>query len=272
MAESDLVRRVLVAAVGVPILVSMFWLGGPYLLFGILVIAAGGTKEFLEMQKQKGLHPWKWFGTAASLIWCIWVHQFGIGHSLFPILFLFLTSLLLPLFSHRTETRFNDGLLTFAGVFYAGFLGSFALVIRNFSNSGGSDGKKIALLVLLAIWATDIAAYFVGRFFGKRHPFPTISPSKTGAGFVGGLAGALCTTYLGANLFGLSSVSAGLGIGIIVGVGAQVGDLVESMMKRDAGVKDSSSVIPGHGGILDRFDSFLFAFPLVYMYLAFLHQ
>ena len=272
MAESNLVRRVLVASVGVPILVSMFWFGGTFLLAGILVIAAGGTIEFLEMQKQKGLHPWKWFGTAASLIWCIWVHQFGIGHSLFPILILLLTSLLLSLFSHRTETRFNDAFLTFVGVLYAGFLGSFALVIRNFSNSGGSDGKKIALLVLLAVWATEIAAYFVGRFFGKRHPFPTISPSKTCAGFVGGFAGALCTTFTGANLLGLSSLSAGLGIGIIVGLGAQLGDLVESMMKRDAGVKDSSAAIPGHGGILDRFDSFLFAFPLVYIYLAILHQ
>ena len=75
----------------------------------------------------------------------------------------------------------------------------------------------------------------------------------------------------GANILGISTFTKGLGIGLVVGLGAQVGDLVESMMKRDAGVKDSSTIIPGHGGILDRFDSFLFTFPLVYFYLAMVH-
>ena len=271
MAESNLARRVLVAILGAPGLVSMFWLGGLLLRAPLLIIVAGGTIEFLEMQKHKGLHPWKRIGTAASLIWCVWVHQFGIENSIYPLFFLFLTCLILPLFSARIETRFADATFTLLGTLYVGLLGSFTLVVRNLPISGGSDGQTIAMLVLLAIWVTDIAAYSVGGFFGKRHPFPKISPGKTGAGFVGGLAGALCTTLVGANILGISTFTKGLGIGLVVGLGAQVGDLVESMMKRDAGVKDSSTIIPGHGGILDRFDSFLFTFPLVYFYLAMVH-
>ncbi len=269
--ESNLVRRVLVAMVGVPLLLSMFWFGGLFLLVGLLGIIAGGSIEFYNFQESKGLHPWKWFGTAASLIWCVWVYHFGIEHTLYPLTVLLSASLVLSLFSRNVETRFIDAVLTIAGTLYVGYLGSFALGVRNFVPTYGSDGKIIAVLILVAIWATDTVAYFSGRLLGKRHPFPHVSPNKTGAGFAGGLVGALGVSVAGVKLTGIS-LEQGLAMGFIVGIGAQAGDLVASMMKRDAGIKNSSSVFPGHGGFLDRFDSFLFAFPLVYLYLAAMHQ
>ncbi len=271
-ARSNLTRRVLTAAVFGPLLLFLFWVGGRPLLVGLWVVVGTGTWEYYRMQKQKGLQPWTRFGIAASLAWCLWVHWHGNGSLLFPLVGLLLVLLVLSLGRREEKFRLDDAAATLMGVLYVGFLGSFALLVRNFSGAGMSEdgAAAFAVLVLLGIWATDIAAYFAGRFFGRRRPFPHISPGKTTAGFIGGLAGALIAIPAGGRAFGLLSFWEGLGLGLVVGVGALVGDLIGSMVKRDAGVKDASKIIPGHGGILDRFDSFLCVYPLAYLYLSLL--
>ena len=273
VARSNLTQRVLAAAVFGPVLLVLFWIGGFPLLVGLSGVVGAGTWEYYRMQEQKGLHPWTRFGVAASLAWCVWVYEFGSASLLFPLAGLVLCLLVLAL--GRGDTggfRLGDAGATLMGVLYVGFLGSFALLVRNFSKAEMSEGgaAALAVLILIGIWAADIAAYFCGRFLGRRHPFPHLSPGKTGAGFVGGLAGALVTVPAGVQAFGLLCFWEGLGLGLVVGGGALLGDLVESMVKRDAEVKDASGIIPGHGGVLDRFDSFLSVYPLVYLYLSLL--
>ena len=128
----------------------------------------------------------------------------------------------------------------------------------------GADRGWILLLVL-GVWAYDTAAYFVGRRFGRARFLGHISPSKTYAGLIGGLAGS--TLVVMAMLYALGEpVLTGLILGPLLGLSAQAGDLAESMLKRAAGAKDSGTLIPGHGGVLDRVDSFLFAAPVVTLY------
>lgn len=130
----------------------------------------------------------------------------------------------------------------------------------------GADQGWILLLVL-AVWAYDTGAYFAGRQFGRARFLSHISPSKTYAGLVGGLVAS--TVVVGLVLAGLGRwPAAALLLGPLVGLAAQAGDLAESMLKRAAGAKDSGTLIPGHGGILDRVDSFLFAAPVVYLYVV----
>ena len=271
MARSNLTVRVLSAAVFGPLLTVLFFWGGPALFFCLCVVVAGGAWEFYRMCRVKGLQPWTKFGIAASLAWCLGV--FWKGREAMPVLLtgVVLLGLVMAL-SGESGCRLRNLSTTFFGVIYVGCLGSFGLLVRNFSLPEWSEqGAAIfTVLVLFGIWGSDILAYFLGRWLGRWHPFPNVSPGKTDAGFVGALLGALGVILCGVYAFELLSWAEGVGLGILIGLGAPVGDLVESMMKRDTGVKDASTVIPGHGGILDRFDSLLFVFPLVYLYLLFL--
>ncbi|HZI40615.1 MAG TPA: phosphatidate cytidylyltransferase, partial [Gemmatimonadaceae bacterium] len=132
-------------------------------------------------------------------------------------------------------------------------------------------GGLLLLLPVLLTWASDIGAYFVGRAFGKRKLMPSVSPGKTIAGAVGGLAatafvGWLYSRFILTPSTQLAFVRGGIVIfSLLVSVAAQVGDLAESLLKREAGMKDSSHIIPGHGGVLDRFDSLLFVLPVAYV-------
>jgi phosphatidate cytidylyltransferase len=129
-------------------------------------------------------------------------------------------------------------------------------------------GRNALLFLLLCVWVCDSAAYYVGSTFGRRKLAPAISPNKTVAGAVGGILGAAGTSVL-LKMFNLVPWSLGfaLGTGLAIAVFAQLGDLAESMIKRDAGVKDSGSLIPGHGGIMDRVDALLFTVPVFYYFL-----
>lgn len=132
------------------------------------------------------------------------------------------------------------------------------------------DGRRWIFLVLLVVMAADSAAYFVGSKLGRRKLYPQISPNKSWEGSIGGVAGSLVGALLAKVSFfpGLSAMDV-LFVGVLLSVSGQVGDLFESMLKRSFGVKDSGSAIPGHGGLLDRLDSLLFAFPVAYGYALF---
>ena len=130
-------------------------------------------------------------------------------------------------------------------------------------------GMAVIWLVLISIWASDTFAYFVGRSIGKRNIVPTISPNKTLEGFIGGFIGCILTGWIGSLFLGLP-LNFGVGIGVNVGILAPLGDLFESKLKREANKKDSGTLLPGHGGVLDRFDSLLFTAPLVLAYILML--
>ena len=125
------------------------------------------------------------------------------------------------------------------------------------------------LLIFVMIWISDSAAYFVGRFFGKRKLAPKISENKTIEGFLGGVVGVIITGYIIENIFHLPIKGNWIALSIVVAITSPIGDLVESKLKRVFEVKDSSNLIPGHGGFLDRLDSFIFCIPFVYVYFIF---
>ena len=266
MAKSNLIQRVLAAAVFGPVLVVLFWLGNHWLFVMWCGVICIGTWEFYRMLSQKGLQPWTGFGIVISLSWC--AVAFFVGPNAFAFFFLVLLLLMFSIALCRDTAGYrmlNAG-GTLLGVLYVGFLGSFVLIVRNSLPVGASEQGQVAVLILLGIWANDTMAYFFGRWFGRRHPFPTISAAKTEAGFIGGLLSALLVTGLGGQVLGLFNIAQSLILGLLIGIGASLGDLVESMIKRDMDVKDTSELIPGHGGILDRFDSTFFVFPLIYLY------
>src|ERR1700686_1974990 len=154
-----------------------------------------------------------------------------------------------------------------AGALYIGMPFNYYLVLY----SSKSHGMVWALFIIFAVVANDAAALLVGSRIGRRPFFPAISPRKTLEGAVAGVVGAVIVMFVGVSLIiGLRPIHA-IAIGILVGVSAQIGDLVESQMKRIAEVKDSSNLIPGHGGVLDRLDSILFPPILVYFYVTIFH-
>jgi phosphatidate cytidylyltransferase len=178
----------------------------------------------------------------------------------------------------RSEPR--DGFLTWAvtsfGVAYVGLLAPFIAVVAHLAPAGGSATTPIGalnvdagtawmLLLLLVVWGYDSGAYLTGRWLGRRRLIDHISPSKTVEGLVGGLLAATVAAGVGGWLIGLDPWQP-LVIGPIVGLAAQAGDLAESMVKRAAGRTESGFLVPGHGGVLDRIDSFLFAAPVLVAY------
>jgi phosphatidate cytidylyltransferase len=166
---------------------------------------------------------------------------------------------------------------TVFGVLYVGVPLAYGYALRYFDYSVGRNaGTAIVFFPVLLTWASDVGAYAFGRLIGRRKLIPSVSPGKTVAGALGGLLVTLlvAAAYVTWVLRPVASLS--LGVGALVGfalavsAAAQLGDLAESLLKRDAGVKDSSHLIPGHGGVLDRFDSLFFVLPLSYVLLGWL--
>jgi phosphatidate cytidylyltransferase len=161
-----------------------------------------------------------------------------------------------------SDRPFVDWALTLAGALYVGWLSAHFVMLR-----GLPDGMAWTLLALAATWSCDSFAYLVGRVWGRRSFFASVSPHKTWEGALAGWAGATVVVLLGGLALGLSAPEA-LALGAAASLAAICGDLVESMIKRQMGVKDSGGLMPGHGGILDRVDSLLFAVVIVYYFVT----
>ena len=190
-------------------------------------------------------------------------HGFNFDFSLSEILALLLIIIaVVKLFKFKDELYFDSGKLIFT-VIYVALTFGFALGLPSFDAAGHFSLEVFFLFVL--IWSSDSFAYFTGRLFGKHKMAPTISPKKTWEGFAGGV---ILTLILGFFIekYYLELRSNWLVVGFLVSVFAPLGDLVESQLKRSFGVKDSGNIIPGHGGILDRLDSFIICAPVVYLY------
>jgi phosphatidate cytidylyltransferase len=184
------------------------------------------------------------------------------------ITFIIATILLSQLVAGR-DTRYalQDSAILAFGVFYIAWLLSHLISIRQFN-----EGILLVFFLFLVTWANDIAAYYSGRRWGRHPMAPIVSPKKTWEGAAGGLLGSLAGAFACHAWFipSLSTADA-LWLGLLLGIAGPLGDLCESMLKRSAGVKDSGSLIPGHGGILDRIDSLIFTTPAFYYYLLSIH-
>lgn len=276
---SEFPKRLLVAIVLIPIVLGCVWLGGPALVT-LLSLASGlAAWEFYRLAELRGARPLGAVGVVVSALIPVLVHARYLGLWVPPVS---VVALLVPLL--LTVVLFARGSeggpmaavgVTLAGVVYTGGMLSFAYALRYHEFVvDARGGTVLVLLPLVVTWLNDTGAYVAGRALGHAKLMPSVSPGKTWAGAYGAVVASVLTTWALAAfvLPPLAHLSMRpLGI-VVVGVGlslaAQVGDLAESMFKREAGVKDSSQLIPGHGGVLDRVDSLLFTLPVGFVLLG----
>jgi phosphatidate cytidylyltransferase len=247
----------------------------------LVLIIAGmiGLYELYASFTQRGYTPFTRFGFvfAACIIGATW-YQASSGHLLVEAVIAFgmITSLIVALLQAHEEHVLTSWALTMSGVLYVIYLLSYIIPMRAIAtplypgllSAWIAPGVAWIVLTLATTWLGDAFAYFSGRSFGKHLLAPHISPKKTWEGSIGGLLGAIATGIGCVPLLGLPiPLWGGALIGIIAGIIGPLGDLAESQIKRQLGVKDVGSILPGHGGMLDRIDSVLFMLPIVY-YLA----
>lgn len=293
--RSELATRWLVAVVGIPVVAMVIYVGG-WLLAGFLALAAAlGAREVYGFAREAGIRPFTVLGMAGAGLFVVAAALSGGYGGWAELGWGVLLGLVLMGFGAAVWARGPGGRplvaasVTVAGAAYIGGALAFAVLLREVpealapsgvgveGSDSGAQGTSPALLgtLLLALpifvaWVGDAAAFFVGRRWGRRKLIPAVSPKKTVEGGVSGLAasvvaaGLYAPLVLSATPFAVSWAGALL-MGLLLGAAAQVGDLMISVLKREAGVKDSGGLIPGHGGVLDRLDSLFTAVPMAYL-------
>lgn len=255
--------RVLSAVIGIPLILLLVWLGSwSLLIFTGLVMLLGSIELMVMFKKIKIRVP-----VGITLLLVLGTLLVGGLGNIESRLFFLLASLIfimIMLVIFYPKYSLFDGMAILFIVLYMGLLVHIYL-IRELT-----QGLMWLLFVLICIWASDTLAYFVGKKFGTRKLIPLVSPGKTIEGSVGGLAGCILVAGIFALIYPEISFGFFVFLAFLVGIFAQLGDLWESLIKRRVGVKDSSKLIPGHGGILDRFDSMFFTMPVIYYCLLFI--
>jgi len=276
---SELPKRVLFALVGAPLTIALIYFGGWILATALGAIAAIGAWELYRMAREAGYEPMENAGIVLAAIVPLMVHAtylgvFRVTITVAALLFLALTAGVI--WARGTQRKPLVSLaITVVGVIYPALV-TYMYPIRYHDYAIDARAGTFLLMLPIALtWATDTGAYFVGRSMGRHKLIPSVSPAKTIEGAVGGVAIAILAAWLYVIFLlrpfaHLSMRPVGLTVfAIIVSCTGQIGDLAESLFKRDAGVKDSSRLLPGHGGILDRFDSLLFVLPVAYVLLGY---
>jgi len=260
-------QRVITAVIAIPVVLAFVWLSGWWGFAVAFLAVILSVYELHNMMVHEGYHPIIWMSFALSILFLL--------AAMFPQQRLILLEvglsaallITLPLLFVRKKLdgAMVDWSLTLAIPVYLGWPMSVFLLLRGFQG-GITPGFWWVLTVFLGVWGFDSGAFFAGHFFGKHKLAPSISPAKTWEGVAGGLvfsiaAALLCTTWP----LGVSWYLAIL-LGILIGIASTLGDLTESLIKRQTHVKDSGQFMPGHGGLLDRIDSLLFAVIVVFIF------
>ena len=276
--DSELVRRVGFAAAAIPLALLIIWHGGLPLAALLAVAGALGTGELFGLAERGGIRPARAFGMATAaaipLVAYLALTRPSVGAAVgdagvYAAALWLLLLLTWALVARSPAGRPLDAVsVTLLGVAYAGGLPACLLLIRHGDLPSRSwAGAWLVFFPLVVTWVCDSAAMFGGRTFGGPKLAPTVSPGKTRSGAVAGVIGALAVApVFSAWIFPRVGVEMRLGqavaVAAVLSVVGQVGDLAESLFKRQAGVKDSSHLIPGHGGVLDRLDSLYFVVPV----------
>lgn len=257
-------RKREIVAIIIPPLLYLYIMKLPPLCFLLLIslISSFAQIEFYVMYGVKG--PVRFFGTICGVI-LIYLFYLGLNEVWFFLIVVFMFIILVRLFSgRRPENALSDISPLVVGLLYIPLILGLQVLIRK-------TGPEWIIYTAGTVWVSDSFAYYVGKNFGRRKLYASVSPKKTVAGAVGSLAGGMAASVLiKVLLIGSITVYQSIIYGLLIGGVTVLGDLSESMFKRDAGVKDSSLLIPGHGGVLDKIDGIIYATPVVYIIIRFL--
>ncbi|PKP57078.1 hypothetical protein CVT91_11490 [Candidatus Atribacteria bacterium HGW-Atribacteria-1] len=246
---------------------TIFWKGFPFFII-IIIIALLGLKELYSIARKHGYRPSYILGSILTLyfiiitVYDIYCLNYYI-ENIFITFFIILT-FIFQLFKKDYSKVLAEISITIFGSIYLGYLLSFMLKIKDLPN-----GNYYLISLLIITWANDTGAYLIGTKLGKNKIFPRISPKKTIEGSIGGIIFSITGTFALKNWLNLTFNEL-LSLGLIISIIAQLGDLFESVLKRGSGIKDSGTLIPGHGGILDSLDSLIFTAPIFYYYITLL--
>jgi len=260
-------KRVITALWAISLLVVAIWFGKPWFTVFVAIWGLMAVFEFYKMVAISKMPALTYFGLIWTLLFILSPHHDIIIPQidyaiLMPLLLTsgVILSLICLLLLPQKEKAFTGWAWTMAGILYVGWLLSYFVALR-----GLDAGRDWVFFALFTIFGSDTAAFFIGRALGRHHLAPHISPGKTWEGAIAGVFGAIIVSLLLTMLVPLSYGQA-VFLGLLVSVFGQLGDLVESLLKRNMGVKDSGKLLPGHGGFLDRIDSVVFAGVVVYYY------
>jgi phosphatidate cytidylyltransferase len=262
-----LLQRVLSALIGIPILLYLVYDGKTLFLVAVMALTVIGLAELQQILLRMELKPSLWLLFGSGILFPLLAYMTPHGQEqgfFFFGLTIFLLCHLTALMICFPKYSVSDLASSYFGSCYIGVLLSYLILVRRLT----PHGFEYLLFVLLLTWACDTGAYFAGRLWGKHPLWPVLSPRKTWEGSVGGMALTIVVAVVfQAIYFRIFTIVQALGLGVMIGLVVQIGDLVESAFKRLGRVKNSGDLIPGHGGILDRFDSLLFSAPAAYFYL-----
>ncbi len=258
----EILRRALTGAVFIILLLSAIFLNSDAFDFLLMIFGLACIYEYKRMVGLRGYYIF----IAYLILWWIFIYLIQENDKipinvLMTITIIVDLALLYFLFS-KNGREFNNFKKFVAGLFYIGG-GCIFLTMIPYKNN--EFAKFLIMGIFVLIWVNDSFAYLVGRSIGRTKLFPTVSPKKTIEGAVGGLVFTLGAAYLIAQYEPIASVSQWMTLAAVIVVTGNLGDLVESKLKRVAGVKDSGALLPGHGGMLDRLDSLVFAAPFAYL-------
>lgn len=266
-------QRVGTAAVGIPVTMILIYYGGIAFFLAVLFLALLGYAEYAAMLRQQGIQVARLSG-AVGITLLLAAARWGNSYEQLFIVFLFFVGIMTRVVVCRQTFNFADAAATVAGFVYVGLAFTHFILLRTLDGENVINtalagvwpaGVAYLFITLLGTWAGDISAYFIGSWWGRHKMCPHISPGKSWEGLGGGIAGTLLVSYLVAKICGVA-LPVAMVPGVIVAAVGPLGDLVESAIKRFAGVKDSGRLLPGHGGVLDRLDSLMFTIPFVYFY------
>jgi phosphatidate cytidylyltransferase len=255
---SNLASRLAIVAVGAPIVLGVVYLGGWWLVALLVAVAAVSMHEFWLLARE--LRPLAPAGYVGGILALLGAQMGGTVWMVGGALTTFALAFALKGISETRQASTASISATVMGAVWIGFGLSFVLFLRTLP----AHGRLACYAVVLAIWAGDTLAYIGGRLIGRHRMAPKTSPGKTWEGFVFGTAATVFVTFVALYKAHFLTVSESLILGAAIAVAAPVGDLFESMLKRDAGVKDAGRLLGGHGGLLDRVDAILFAAPAAY--------
>tara|TARA_B100000941_G_C28486648_1_gene545386 strand:+ start:83 stop:934 length:852 start_codon:yes stop_codon:yes gene_type:complete len=273
--------RSIVNFLGIPLIVFLVFMGEYFFLFFISVVNFFCLREFYLLPRSEKIYPQFIIGYIISFL-ILLLNFFQYDKIIFFTFFDFfiiciLFIIIFELFRGKKNPFLNIS-ITLTGLLYVPIFLSSLFLIRNFDSQSQNFynlGMVITFVIFLSTWLCDTGALFFGKFLGKNKLLYRVSPNKTIEGSIGGFFGTFLI-YILFYFFSFDEIFNEyinhfdiLFIFIIIGIGAQIGDLAESLFKRNFGLKDSSSMLAGHGGFLDRFDSILFSAPLVYIYFRF---